>query len=259
MKGYADFIHYFRQLAAAHTDIKAFFVGNSDRILSAERSTIEYPVLWLEDPDVTVSDNGGLFVRYESSFVILCNAKLDDWQQQDYNLDKTYQIALEIIRKLKYDAEEGDCLFDLLLGSIRIQRIHTLTHDNDWGWRVDFAIQETEAACIDACKWGVDSCPIGAKAAFSWNNQTAGDFTNLIITNESEPEFHAWSYLWTWHFDEEAVQTSTEEVPVISGTGKWLYIRLLITDSNQCEREATAYFCNEKNCGRSVPYCYLPK
>ncbi|MEO7177011.1 MAG: hypothetical protein ABI002_14590, partial [Saprospiraceae bacterium] len=54
MKNYAEFNFYFRQIQLSHQLLKCFIIGNSERIISLQRSSIKYPCLWLEDADVVV-------------------------------------------------------------------------------------------------------------------------------------------------------------------------------------------------------------
>lgn len=138
ISGYKEFVDYFRGLAEAHTTIADFVVGGSERILNRELSRITYPVMWLEHPDISPYYKGGANARFIGAFAILYNAPADDWEKEEADLDASLAICFSIINKMVEDAEEGR--FHLDMDDIEINHKGRWSGDNDWGWRVGFAI-----------------------------------------------------------------------------------------------------------------------
>ncbi len=257
MKSYAEFIAYHRHYAEASPRIKDFVVGNSERILNRTTTDILYPCFWIEDPEITFEEDDDSGVYFDYAFVVLINAPKGDWQAEDYNLEQCFRIAKAYRDRLRKDAREGVFKIE---GKITLDRIHTLTSDNDWGWRGNVRIRIEADDCEDDCCDGcADACPAGALAAFSFANAAPGNFASFSITNETQPIEHDWTYLWRWKIDAGEEQSFEGEVPEEIGVdGTWLYIRLTAAGPNGCLREATAFIKSTEPCGRSVPYIYNP-
>lgn len=253
MRNFAEHVHFFKECAEAHCYIRDFFHGNFDKILNAELSTIKSPYLALEDPEISFFDEDNVFERHSGSFLILSHVDTDEWKHQDYVMSQTYIIARQLIKKFIRFAE--DCGFDMELSSLRLSPCRGLHHDNDHGWRVDYSFAFTEQMCVEECIWD-SKCPVGSTASFVVNNENTGDFSQLEIENTSLPEDHDWDYKWTWSFDNGPEQSSTDEIPEITGSGLWLYICLEITDENGCIQCASAMVCNQIGCTYSIPYKY---
>lgn len=136
--GYKSYVNYFRRLAQRHTVVVDFVVGGAERILNRMRQEIRYPICWLEVPDVTLYEKGGLKAIYNGAFLILANAEKDDWDMEETDLDVCLQACYDFINQMVEDAEEE--LFDMDLKSISVTHKGKWSSDNDWGWRVEFEI-----------------------------------------------------------------------------------------------------------------------
>lgn len=254
MRDFSEFVNYFQNLAAEHVDICDFAVGNSKRILNRERSEIKYPCMWLEYPSIHPKfDEDRTDITFRSSLIVFENAQLDDWNREDYVLNKTSRIMIDLIRRINQDCEEG--VFETAKIT-EMEPIETMSHDNDFGWRVEIVITDSIDDCCDECKF-TSLCPVGAIARFNVANNNAGDFTDLVITDMSQPEGHDWEYSWEWQFDGGKRYSSSDDIPEISGSGKKLNITLTLTDDNGCKKEASVELnCNPTSCVTSVPYLY---
>lgn len=154
---YSTYKTFFKTLATSNIAIQDFTLGDSQRIIGDSRSDLAYPCLWLESPDMTVSDNkGGNFTGiFDGAFSILKNVPPDDYDAQDQAMEDTYLIALQAIsymlnkRRGRADSPE----FTLDLNSIRMNPIASILVDNCYGWRVEFRFQENIGICFDASKW----------------------------------------------------------------------------------------------------------
>ena len=67
--------------------IKDFVFGDSNRILNAQNSVLDYPVFWLHTPDIKPYESGGRKNRFTSDFLILKAAAVDDYDQQESNFN----------------------------------------------------------------------------------------------------------------------------------------------------------------------------
>lgn len=257
MNNFSEYVAYFRHLAEEHVGIKEFVVGNSDKILNLQRSELDYPALWLEYPNlVPVGDEDSPQLKFRGAIVILNNTEVDNWHQQDFILNETSEILIDLMNRIEKDCEE-EVFEKAKFGEI--EPISSLTADNDYGWRVSIDITINRSNCVKDCQTK-RVCPAGALARFSYDNKVAGGFTDLLIVDGCYPIDHNWNYLWTWTIDGAEEQTSTDLIPLIDSAGKDLYIQLDITDENGCTRTASANICSkEASCGQSVPYCYKMK
>lgn len=248
---YSEYMAYFRSLYEANPDIKDFVSGDSNRILSQDRSKLDYPVLWVESPEINWAFQNGVFKQiFQGAFVVLKNAQSEYWQQEDFAMDQTAKITAELIKQMRNDAENGIISMD----STRFNSNPILTygHDNDHGWRTEVSIGSNDGYCVDDCK-DQSLCPAGTLAKFEWQNDTAGDFTSLSIINKTLPEDNTFTFEWTWQFDENPEQTFTGLTPAITGSGNYLLIKMKATEG-ACVRYASIFINNSKNCGQSVPY-----
>lgn len=246
----AELEAYFENLSETHPDIKDFLVGDSDKILSMDRSRLNYPCLWLETPEVDWTFGNQRQRNYKVAFLILWNTPTDDWEKERLVKSKTLDITDQILRWIQEDKENDIVLFDVL--NSKSMPVFGFGHDNDLGWRTEISLMSPIGWCAPTCK-RVDACPVGTLAKFSWENNVAGYFTDLSISNLSLPEETSWTWEWTWQIDDNPEQMSVSEVPAITGSGNNILITLKIT-SGECERYASAFFNNAKNCGESVPY-----
>lgn len=135
---YSTFVNYFRQLAQQSTQLGgSFYVGDSWRIIAAQRSTITYPALWLEYPIITDDlDADGDTLRKEISFAfsITGGQPTDDWAAQEARLDECREILGKLIARLKRDSDAN--LFDLVL-PIQAEPLATVMADDQYGWRTE--------------------------------------------------------------------------------------------------------------------------
>jgi hypothetical protein len=138
INSYASFVQYFRELAQQSTQLAgSFYVGDSWRIISAQRSEITYPALWLEYPIITDElDADGDTLRKEISFAfsITGGQPTDDWAAQDARLDQCREILGKVIARLKKDSDAN--LFDLIL-PMQAEPLATVMADDQYGWRTE--------------------------------------------------------------------------------------------------------------------------
>ena len=242
---------HFESYAEEHSEIKEFVYGDNQKILNLDRSEICYPVLWLETPIISYNFGVNFQKIYNCAFVVMGNAKPDNWQDVERMADLTESITQDLIFYLKEDYESS--LLKLQNPSrVSADYVRPFGHDHDIGWRVSFQIRAMSYHSLDPKK-RTRTCPIGTLPKFKFDNQTAGGFTNLVITNNTLPTGAGFEWEWTYEIDGGGKVLSQEETPTISASGNWIFIQLKIT-KDECTRYASAYIDNSKWIGESVPY-----
>jgi len=182
--GTADIEAYFERLADNHPDIMDFVVGDSEHILSRDRSSLEYPCLWLESPNVNWDFGTKRSMDYEFSISILENVPDDAWRREQYLKHKLLLITGHILHQINQDAEAG---IILLTGKrAKSMFLPRMGNDNSILWRTDLVFSTPLSWCAPTCKLP-DACPAGTLAMFKWENSITGGFTGLSVTNLSKP------------------------------------------------------------------------
>lgn len=245
----AEIQAYFENIAEVHPDINDFVVGDSEQILSLDRSNLSYPVLWLETPTVNWSIRENPARTYDTNFVVLINSPADTWQHQQYILNRTLTITEQILSKIKDDHSDGKLV--KLENRATSNPILGYGHDHDWGWRTRLSIDGYMITCAGTCKFPTD-CEPAEMASFTWANNILNGFNDVEIVDTSTftPGQAA---QWTYQIDEGAVVSSSTPPNGDLGTGNYMLVTLTLID-DKCTKKASAFFMNAVNCGDSVPY-----
>ena len=145
---FSQFKDYFATMVGTH-GIAFFVFGDSTRILNAQSSIAEYPVLWLHTPDIKPFHSGGRQNRFTSDFLILKDSSVDDWTLQEQNFHDCLEIVWKVLRQMEKDSDNGR--FDFDIDHVDIQPKMYATADNLNGWFVTFSIATTgcDADCCD--------------------------------------------------------------------------------------------------------------
>lgn len=156
ISGYLPFVAYFRKLAWQHNRLRgSFFVGDSWTIISAQRTGMQYPALWLERPvfrPLLAPDGDSLRLAVEGAFSIVGGAAVDDYDKQEAILQTAQQIAAEIINRMKQDSDNDE--FDLLIDNTRLDPLAVLMADDAHGWRVEFRMEvKGWDDCVQPSAW----------------------------------------------------------------------------------------------------------
>jgi hypothetical protein len=241
----ADIEEYFRLIGTAHPGIQQVVIGDSEEVLSVDRSTLNYPLLWLETPDVTWSLRN-MQREYSIAFVVLVNAQTDNWQRQRYILNQSLQITESLLARMAEDANVGQ-LFSAIT-SAQSDPILGYGHDHDFGWRTTLRMEVPMNACAD--------CALPATlgwAYFTWENASPGNFNVMTLADESRLDELTWATAWSWQVDGAEITTSSEMPDGQFGAGKYLKLWKIMT-SGSITRIASAFIEVQERCGESVPY-----
>lgn len=143
IRNIADLKVYFAAVAA---DLGCSFeFGNSERILNRQLSDLQYPVLWLEIPDIRMRREGTLYREFQGAFLCLSDAPTDDYAGQDSALDAMYALTEQVLQRMQADSETLPMPFLFDMASARSEYKGKWSADDDWGWRTEFEL--TGAAC----------------------------------------------------------------------------------------------------------------
>jgi len=149
-----DFIDYFRQLVAAHVELKGFAHGPVSRIIGGARSENEYPMLWLETPTLGLLDKDGTapYGQRSSAVVILQSVSRDDFAEQDAGWAQTETIALDVLSRLRKAHKAREIAFGSFDG-LQLEPVATLSLANEIGWRFEFSLGDYVCLPYDATRW----------------------------------------------------------------------------------------------------------
>lgn len=258
MRTVLEYIQYFRALGDYHPGIQYVVHGDSPRIINESRTRLRYPCLWIETPDIEVINEGLVFT---GGIVVLKNAKLNSQALEDAALEETFHIMQGIIARIRQDADIGMFSYD----SMRMDNISTLTHDNDYGWRLTVRLTREQAKCCEDCI--NDEAPTPFFAAFQFTNwnygggpSSAPTFTNKSIS----PAGATVSYLWEWWdsnypgvvLDQEGAPPLPGDAVTYINPGDFLVMRLTMTytaGGNNYVSKAQARIPSGNVCGWSIP------
>lgn len=140
---------YFADIAA---DLGCDFVyGNSERILNRQSSSLVYPVLWLEIPDISLKRTGSLTRIFQSAFLCLTDRAVDDFDGQDAALDEMHTLTEQILQRMQADSEAQPVPFIFDMSSARSEYKGKWSADDDWGWRTEFEMEGAACESEDCC------------------------------------------------------------------------------------------------------------
>ena len=152
---YSSYVHYWEALAHQNCLLNgSFYVGDSWRIIGAQRSRILYPALWLERPVIETGlapDGDSLSATLRGALSIVGGVATDDWKGQEERLQQCNRITSQIIARLKRDADLN--YFDLEFPILR-EPLATVLADDLYGWRIEFNMEVRHwAECFDEGNW----------------------------------------------------------------------------------------------------------
>lgn len=145
----AELKAYFADIAA---DLNVSFVyGNSERILNRQLSSLTYPVLWLEIPEMRLTRSGTLQREFASAFLCLTDRASDDFDGQDTALDEMHTLTEQVLQRMQADSEASPVPFVFDMAGARSEYKGKWSADDDWGWRTEFELIGAACETADCC------------------------------------------------------------------------------------------------------------
>lgn len=149
-----DLIAYFGQLAAQHVGLQDFVHGAARRIIEGSRNELNYPLLWLETPSLTLLDKDGTMPlgQRTAAFIILDTAPANDYAAQDAKWASTEAIAFDVLSRLRQDYTQRKFVAFSLDGG-QLEAVATLSQAGELGWRFEFTLSDYVQLKYDATRW----------------------------------------------------------------------------------------------------------
>jgi len=145
----ADLRAYFEALGAAHPDIVQVIWGDADRITNKQRSTVRYPLLFVESPDVRFNtQTGRLRPQYSTQITVMDMPDTEAYAEIDARQDKTSRILMELLATIANDADRGK--FDMNPSKLNAEFLGQWSGDKDVGWRTPITIGSVKNVCPPA-------------------------------------------------------------------------------------------------------------
>lgn len=248
MRTYSDYISYMSNLAAIHPELKVAIAGDSEEILSSERSEIDYPALWIEPPDIEYKHSGQVFT---GAIIVFENTELDDFAARHEVLNRTHAIMIDLLDKIHSDAKTSG-LFKLIK-PVELDRVYTKTPDNDYGFRAPLRIETESKPCLTSCIPA--ETPFAPVAGFSWK-LIDGDIllTNLSMPDLDDMKIIEWSYI---DGDINVIEINSPQTYSFTPSGGFdkieVQLRIVVQSENYgYEAIATATVFPSQQCGMST-------
>jgi hypothetical protein len=160
----AEFKEYFKALSPYDDDtilqngigsIKAlgtFHFGDEDRILEVIKSKAVFPILWMDQFEISLAYNGGTKLRkVPVSLVIYHHSELHNFESEDDAQELCSEIALDIISKLELDHGNYDVQVDL--DSFTMRPVYHRFDANLFGYELSFGMYLDLDTCYNPLKW----------------------------------------------------------------------------------------------------------
>lgn len=138
-------VEYFQGLVDWHPQLATFSYGDSELIQANERARTEYPLLWLETPDITYKIEE-FEKHYQCFFVLLKNTKSDDWDEQHQEQHNLSIILDHLLQKIHDDHRAGELLANMK--SLKAEPVFpSFGTDYCVGWRITIYLRVPLAQC----------------------------------------------------------------------------------------------------------------
>ncbi|TPE43958.1 hypothetical protein [Pontibacter mangrovi] len=149
LQDFPSFINYFRQLQAEKKGLNSFVHGGINRMASLDRSTTTYPVLWLETPSFTPSENGADNVTgtWSAAIVVLDHTGDMDYAEEDQAWADTLKMLNSLLSRIKRDNR------GFALSKRAVEPVSPMFVTDLVGWRYEFEIEDYLDLCYKPEEW----------------------------------------------------------------------------------------------------------
>jgi hypothetical protein len=149
LETYSDLVAYWEALPTTVQQLRGATVGNDEAIANALNTGIKYPHLWVETPDIDFrGDEDNPVTRFRFGMCVLINDPRDTNTDANRVLSETLEILKRVYQRVYHDADDAE-LFDLVTSAKSGVPIRKHTADNQYGWRLEVAIELPRALCDD--------------------------------------------------------------------------------------------------------------
>jgi hypothetical protein len=151
MQSFEEFKDYLAVLAGKHQDILAFYYGGADRIIERQNNKIKYPCLWLEEPEFSFNDNGGLQDVYVTNILVMTKPLDKKDSTVDANMFFCKKILTELLLRMNEELKDLGVQFELK--NVQGQFKGLFGGDLDVGADMQITLTFGLDYCIDHAVW----------------------------------------------------------------------------------------------------------
>ena len=135
-----DISNYLLVLGHGNSKIKTVSHGDYEEILEIESTAIEYPLHWVETPEIGFSgDEDHIQEQFNCAIVIAIAADPKDKNQRIIAESDSHELILDTVKKLIQDHRSGK-FTNLDIRSFRADPVQVNT-DNGVGWRLEVPVR----------------------------------------------------------------------------------------------------------------------
>jgi hypothetical protein len=156
LRNQRQYKEYFKAIALAHKEIKAFYFGGIEQIQSLFKSKVEYPVMWLEYYDTNLRDlkSDNFLGMKKGSLVIMSKCAVNNFDEYQAVEEKSEEIIFDIISKIRKDYDEN--ILKTELNNFSWAAIDPYFVDNCHGIRMEFNFHSPLNTSFNQDKWEVE-------------------------------------------------------------------------------------------------------
>ncbi len=238
----SEIVWYFKQLAAQHKNIRSFAYMNEIRFMAMQPTEIDYPCLILFAPATMYDGTEGQAVKkYHWSFCLFKYTKIDDTDEQDFVIDETETIVEDLIVRI---VNEG--VIDTIdIKDFNSEIVKGYTHDNLYGWRVNFSFSIAMPDCINEEMWTSFDI-VENPSAFVFENIAENGFEVTLSGEEG--------ITYKVEIDEKTVKVKDGSFSFKVKTQDRLTAKVVATKVvDGVQYQSIAYISNKKYSGLSMP------
>lgn len=151
---FKDFLDDFKAMCLSHKDVRAVYYGGADRIIERMNNKILYPCVWIEEPEFSYSDNGGIKNNYTFNILVLDKPANQLNDTEDAVKWQCKEILDAIIGRLYYNIEAGYSV-ELKVNDIAGQFKGLFGGDADVGVDIQITLTLPAELCFEESDWDI--------------------------------------------------------------------------------------------------------
>lgn len=143
----------FLQIQEEHKALKSFLFGNYADLIAQSRSSLKYPCLMLEEPNIQFLDNGADYRRrvFQTAIIVVVNMGKDTHKKLDFQ-EICADAIEDICARLDYESKIY-YLFHYRLDGDTAELVEPIGQDGLIGYRLEISIERVSGAEFDENKW----------------------------------------------------------------------------------------------------------
>lgn len=150
---YKTFVDYLEEIANRHPQIMAYHdLEEAELIADKLRTSVTYPILLVEYPDMGFADNKVNLDRiYTTGVACLINVPRGDNDRQKEVLATTEAILLDILSYIRNDRRQAKLWIET--NDVQMAKVGPKFTDNCYGWRMELRFRSWADLEFKAAEW----------------------------------------------------------------------------------------------------------